>query len=106
MSATLDDVRKGRPLLLVFHSPRSGRCRLVDGYIAQTLQRNRNHDTFSIRRIDVDERPDLAARFRIAELPTLVVVDGNRVVARVDAPVLAAPIRRTLEPWLRAGDGN
>ncbi|HEY0416072.1 MAG TPA: thioredoxin family protein [Gaiellaceae bacterium] len=90
-----------RPLLLFFHSPLSGRCRLAEGYLAQTLQRNRNHDTFTVRRIDVTKRPDLAGRFRVDGLPVICVVEANRVVARIDGPTRATPIARALAPWLR-----
>lgn len=95
------DATQERPLLLFFHSPHSGRCRLVDGYLAQALQRNGNHDAFSIKRIDVEKRPDLATRFRVRDLPAILVVDGNRVAARIDAPSRGTTLRRVLEPWLR-----
>jgi len=38
-----------RPLLLVFTSDRNGKCRRAEGFLAQVLQRRRNHDTFSVR---------------------------------------------------------
>lgn len=88
-------------MLLVFHSPRSGRCRVVDGYLAQALQRNRNHDTFVVRRIDVTKRPDLAEKFRVTEVPVICVVEDGRVVARVVSPKGSAPIQQMLSPWLK-----
>jgi len=45
--------------LVFFYSPLSGRCRRVEGFIAQVLQRRRNHDTFELVRVSVDLRPDL-----------------------------------------------
>ena len=35
-----------KPGLVFFHSQRSGRSRRVEGYLAQVLQRRRNHATF------------------------------------------------------------
>src|SRR5207244_5894219 len=38
-----------KPSLLFFHSAASGRCRRVEGFMAQVLQRRSNHETFKIR---------------------------------------------------------
>jgi thioredoxin-like negative regulator of GroEL len=37
-----------------------------------------------VKKVDVDERPDLAKRFLIAEVPSLALVKGKRVVARLE----------------------
>lgn len=38
--------------------------------------------TDHIQLVDSDERPDLVSRYRITELPTLLLVDGDKVVGR------------------------
>jgi thioredoxin-like negative regulator of GroEL len=90
-----------RPRLLVFHSPRSGPCRRAESWLASALQAGGNHNTFGIHRIDVDERPDLAARFQVLELPTLLVIEGHRVRGRLAGPRDAGAIEALLAPWLR-----
>ncbi len=89
-----------RPLLLFFYSSTEGRSRRIDGFVAQVLQRRHNHDAFEIRRIDVLERPDLAERFRVTSLPTLLVVADRRIRARLDQPEGCVDIEQTLRPWL------
>ena len=37
--------------LAFFFSPRSGRSRRAEGYLAEVLQRRRNHDTFKVVRV-------------------------------------------------------
>ena len=90
-----------RPRLVFFYSPRSGRCRRIEGFVAQVLQRRRNHDTFDLVRVSVDGRPDLAKKFRIAELPTICVVDGRTLKRRIVAPRGCRELEMALEPWLR-----
>jgi thioredoxin-like negative regulator of GroEL len=90
-----------RPRLVLFHSARSGRCGRIEGFLAQVLQRRRNHDTFKLVRVDVDERPDLATRFRIECVPTLAILDGLRVRAKIRDPHGIADLERMLKPWLR-----
>jgi len=89
-----------RPRLAFFYSPQSGRCRRVEGFIAQILQRRRNHDTFELVRISVDRRPDLAAKFAIEEVPTICVVDNRKLRKRIVAPRGCRELQLELDPWL------
>jgi hypothetical protein len=90
-----------KPRLVFFYSPTSGRCRRGEGFLAQALQRRHNHDTFDLVRVNVETRPDLVDRFRVGELPTLVVVEGRRVAHRIVAPCGCRELERELRPWLR-----
>lgn len=91
----------GKPILVLFYSPTSGRCRRSEGHLAQALQRRSNHETFELVRVNVDTRPDLAQRFQVTELPTFVVVEERRVVRRVVAPRGVRELERELDEWLR-----
>ncbi|MGH2972587.1 MAG: thioredoxin domain-containing protein [Gaiellaceae bacterium] len=90
-----------RPRLILFYSPVSGRCRRAEAFLAQVLQRRRNHDTFELIRIAVDRRPDLAERFLVDEVPTVVVVENRKVRARIVAPSGSRELEAALQPWLR-----
>ena len=90
-----------RPRLVFFYSPLSGRCRRVEGFIAQVLQRRRNHDTFDLVRVSVEQRPDLAEKFRIEQVPTICVVDRRKLRRRIVAPRGCRELEQELEPWLR-----
>ena len=93
--------RAERPRLVFFYSPLSGRCRRVEGFLAQVLQRRHNHDTFEVVRVPVDKRPDLARRFRIDALPTVLVVEERRVKRRIVSPRGCRELEGELQPWLR-----
>jgi thioredoxin-like negative regulator of GroEL len=90
-----------RPRLVFFYSPLSGRCRRVEGFIAQVLQRRHNHDTFELVRVSTDRRPDLAEKFRIEEVPTICVVENRQLRRRIVAPRGCRELEQELEPWLR-----
>ena len=89
-----------QPGLVFFHSALSGHCRRVEGFLAQVLQRRRNHGTFRLYSVDKEERPDLLERFAVRSVPTLVVVEDKRVRARLEHPRGCRDIERFLEPWL------
>jgi thioredoxin-like negative regulator of GroEL len=90
-----------RPRLVFFYAGDSGRSRRVEGYLSQVLQRRRNHEAFRIYRVDVAEEPELTERFRVEEVPTLVVVNGTKVSRRLVAPRGCREIEDLLAPWLR-----
>lgn len=89
-----------KPRLVFFYSPLSGRCRRVEGFIAQVLQRRRNHDTFDLVRVSIDRRPDLAEKFRIEQVPTICVVEGRKLRRTIAAPRGCRELEKELEPWL------
>jgi thioredoxin-like negative regulator of GroEL len=99
MSALAADPSK--PGLVFFYSPVSGSCRRTEGFLAQVLQRRRNHGTFKLYRVDEKERPDLVERFAVGTMPTLVVVEGKTVRARLERPRGCREIETFLAPWLK-----
>jgi len=89
-----------RPRLVLFFSPRSGRCRRVECFIAQVLQRRRNHDTFELVRVPIDERPDIAEKFGIDEVPSICIVEDRKLRKRIVAPRGCRELEMELSAWL------
>ena len=90
-----------RPRLILLHSSVDGRCRRTEGFLAQVLQRRRNHNTFEIVRVDIVRRPELADRLGVEEVPTLLVVTGKKVQRKIVAPNGCRELETELAPWLR-----
>ena len=87
-----------RPLLVFFCSQRSGPARRMESLLAHLARKERAR--LRIMRVDVDDQPELAERFKIAAVPTLVLVKGKRVVDRLDGRASAPKIEAMLEPHL------
>ena len=100
-SASAQDADRQKPMLLFFYSETSGRSRRVEGFLAQVLQRRHNHDTFNLIRVAAEHRPDLAERFRVRELPTILVVAERKVKQRIVSPRGCRDLEAQLRPWLR-----
>jgi thioredoxin 1 len=90
---------EGRPMLIFFTSRRSGPARRMESLLAHIARKER--DTLAVKRVDVDERPDLAERFRVAEVPALALVKGKRVVARLEGRATAPKIETMLDTHVR-----
>jgi thiol-disulfide isomerase/thioredoxin len=89
-----------KPRLVVFCSPTSGRCRRLDALLANIFRPRRNHEVFQVVLVNIEDRPDLAERFRIEVVPTLLVIEGHRVVRRIVSPN-GMELKRGLAEWLR-----
>lgn len=89
-----------KPRLVLFYSRTSGPSRRAQGYLAQVLQRRRNHRTFAIDLVPAEDRPDLFERFRIEAEPALVVVEGGAVRGRLQPVRNAKDVEAFLAPWL------
>ncbi|HZT53925.1 MAG TPA: thioredoxin family protein [Gaiellaceae bacterium] len=87
-----------RVLLVFFTSRRSGPARRMESLLAHLARKERGR--LRVSRVDVDERPDLARRFRIGQVPSLAVVVGKRVVERLEGRATAPRIQALLAPYL------
>jgi thioredoxin-like negative regulator of GroEL len=88
----------GKPLLVFFWSPRSGPARRMESLLAHLARKERAR--LKVMRVDIEREPELAERFRVANVPTLVLVKRKRVVDRLEGRVSAPKIEAMLEPHL------
>ena len=89
-----------KPLLVFFWSERSGPARRMESLLAHLARKERAR--LRVMRVDIDEQPELAKRFKVSDVPTLVVVKGKRVVDRLEGRASAPRIETMLEPHLTA----
>ena len=87
-----------RLLLVFFWSERSGPARRMESLLAHLERKERQR--LSIKRVDVDASPELAARFKIDVVPTLVLVKDRKVVSRLEGRTSAPRIEAMLVPYL------
>lgn len=83
-----------RPVLVDFYAPWCGPCRML-GPVLERLAAEWA-DRVRFVKVNVDEAPDLAMRYQISGVPTLMIFSGGRPVDKVVG--LVPP--RWLEQWL------
>ena len=90
-----DDVR---PMLVFFWSERSGPARRMESLLAHLARKERGR--LRVRQVDVDASPDLATRFKVDVVPTLVLVKDKHAVARLEGRTSAPRIEAMFAPHL------
>ena len=66
-----------RPVLLDFFASWCGPCRMV-GPILDEIAEER--EDIKVCKVDIDEQPELASRYRIMSVPTIMVLKDGQVV--------------------------
>jgi thioredoxin-like negative regulator of GroEL len=70
----------------------------MESLLAHIARKER--DRLRVSKVDVEDRPDLAERFRVQQVPSLTLVVDSRVVSRIDGRATAPRIESMLEPHL------
>ena len=90
-----------RNLLVFFSASHSGPARRMESILAH-LERKERH-RLSVTSVDVEAQPELAERFKVRSVPTLILVKGKRAVARIEGKANAAEIEELVERHLNDG---
>ncbi|MCI5844864.1 MAG: thioredoxin [Oscillospiraceae bacterium] len=72
-------LQTSKPVLIDFYATWCGPCRMVSPLVDEIAEENSD---YQICKVDVDEAPELAQKFGVMSIPTLVVLKGGKVVAQ------------------------
>ena len=71
-------LKSEKPVLVDFYADWCGPCKMLSPVVEQLAQES---DAYRVCKINVDEAPDIASRYGLMSIPTLIVFKNGQVAA-------------------------
>ncbi|MFD0433413.1 thioredoxin [Streptomyces chartreusis] len=97
---TADVLRSDKTVLVDFWAAWCGPCRAVSPVLDQIAAEH--SDEITVAKVNVDLNPDLADRYGVVSIPTLMVFRGGTVQKIIIGARPKADLERELQEFLRA----
>ena len=86
------------PVVVDLWAPWCGPCRMISPALERLAARHAGH--MKVVKVNIDENPELAARYGAMSIPLLVLIDHGREVDRLLGAAPEPKLAAWIEPWL------
>ena len=87
-----------KPVLVDFWAEWCGPCRMMSPVLQELAKEWKGKVT--VVKVNTDDQPDLAGRFNISGIPTLILFQKGREVHRFSGAMPLAALKEELKPWI------
>jgi len=89
-------------VFVMFSAAWCGPCRILGGYINQVVASDEFEGKFKLRKVSIDDNPNLAVDYDVRNIPTCLIFRGGEVVAST----VGGMSKGDLKEFLRKGLGS
>lgn len=93
-------INAGKPVLVDFWAPWCGPCKAIAPVLEELA--NDLGDQASICKVDVDSNQELAIKFQVTSIPTLLLFKGGELVDRISGLQSKSDLEAKLRPHIAA----
>ena len=86
----------GKPVLIDFYADWCGPCRLQSPIVEELAKRMGNQ--VEVKKINVDDHMDLANKYRIYVVPTLIIEKDQREIKRIEGLTDVSSLEAMIKP--------
>jgi len=86
----------GKPILIDFYADWCGPCRLQSPIVEELARRM--GDQVEVRKINVDDHMDMATKYRIYVVPTLIIEKDEKEIRRIEGLTDRASLEAIMKP--------
>lgn len=90
------------PVLVDFYADWCGPCKALAPTLEAVAEENR--DTLSVAKVDIDDNSELATRFGIQKIPTLILFAHGEPQLEINGVVTKGALLDQLRPFLAASE--
>ncbi len=91
-------LKNSRPVLVDFWAPWCGPCRAIAPVVEELAKEYEGK--VDVVKLNVDENPNTANKYRIRAIPTLILFKNGEVVAQVTGAVAKSSLKEMIEKAL------
>ncbi len=83
------------PVLVDFYADWCGPCKMVAPIVAELA--DEYSGVFKVGKLNIDNEPDTAEKYRVMSIPTLMIIKNGEVVDKIVGAVPKAALKEKLE---------
>jgi thioredoxin 1 len=88
----------GKPVLIDFYADWCGPCRIQTPILEELARRM--GDQIEVKKINVDDNMDLANKYRIYVVPTLIIEKDQREIRRIEGLTDVSSLEAMIKPLM------